>query len=141
MLTAVSLLASCHVGPQIESLPAAVQPHGASVELDFHKNSPHRSLDISAAELLEVSDDGILLALRVDDADPRLTLVPWSVLARISATELTGIRWKFGLAEKYVQKNREELRLVSRFPQGLSGPLRARLAALYGQSEVETLGQ
>lgn len=139
----LSLLTACHVGPQIDDLPAAVEPQGANVELEFHKNSPHRSLAIDAAELLQVDDDGILVAMRLArDGGPRLTMVPWSVLTKVTATDFKGIRWKFDLSTAHLhQQAREELRLVSRFPQGLPASLRTRLAATYGQADAETLGQ
>ena len=135
------VLSACHVGPQIDELPAAVQPQGAEVELDFQKASPHRELDIAGAELLVVNDDGIVVALRTAPGGPaRLTAIPWTVLHRVTATDFQGIRWASGLTDKYDQRGRENLRLVSRFPQGLSDSLQDRLLEAYRQAQLDTLG-
>ncbi|MBT8100479.1 MAG: hypothetical protein KJO82_12045 [Gammaproteobacteria bacterium] len=134
------LLVACHAGLQIEELTAARTPEGAFVTLEFNRASPLRALELRRVELLEVQQGGMLISATTGtDSRARLAFVSWDELKRVSAVDFKGMRWAAGHTEKYDSSHKNKLRLISRYPQGLSETLREQLAATFGQPGVETL--
>lgn len=115
---------ACYVGPTVKSFAPAQAPRGIAVNLRLERGKTRIQ-----GELLEVQDTA-LLVLR-DDA--RVTIVP---LRAIRAGFFPQRDILIG-AGRMDPKDRERLRLVSRFPAGLTPELRARLLAAYGQTEPD----
>ena len=122
-VAALLLLAGCHFGPDVADFPPATQGAGAAVRL------ARRGWNL-AGELRAVRDTAVL----VRDGS-RLVLVPW---ARVQVIEL---RPRLGVYEVGYRRPNDEtyryLRLVSRFPQGLTPELENALLAALGRSAIE----
>jgi hypothetical protein len=114
------LLVQCSVGTKVKNYQPAQGPAGAAVTLEL---SGQRSL---TGELLTVEDSTLLL-----QAGGQLHRVRLSRVATGKAPKLT-FR---GSAIRPEQ--RERLRLISRYPQGVSPELLSRLLRAYGQTEVQ----
>lgn len=124
-VTLVTLaLAGCSVGPRVEKFRPAQEPAGVETELRL----ANRTI---AGELLALENAGLLVL-----SERRVVRVPYRAIQRGSFGQL-GLFMTKGVAPP--ADKRERLRLVSRFPQGLSEDLLRDLLAAYGQAEVEVV--
>ena len=117
---------ACYTGPSAKSFAPARSPRGIAADLRIERTRKHVQ-----GELLEVQDTA-LLVLR-DDDPPRVTIVPIRAIR-------AGFFPRYGMliVQSSVEpQDRERLRLVSRFPAGLTPELQARLLAAYGQTEAD----
>lgn len=124
VLVVTVLLAGCQVGPRAENHPAPHSPRGSPVMVE-HEAGRFRG------ELLEVRDDGLLVW-----SERRVLFVQY---ARIRTADFTfvGVSLRGGTGPS--DRQRERLRLVSRFPYGLApGPLSELLEAS-SQTAVDEL--
>ena len=114
---------ACSVGGRVDRFAPAHQPDGVAVTLGLRGGRK------AQGELLAVQDTALLVL-----AQDTVTLVPYNavVSGRFSEVgELTEIPPAPDFATR--------VRLVSRFPQGLSPELLARLLAAHGQSALVVL--
>ena len=114
------LATACTVGTHARNYPPAKGPAGAVVNLQLTDKSR------STGELLAVESSALLL-LR----DSQLVRVPLSQVRRGNAPKLS---FNGSLRDD----TRQRLRLISRYPQGVSSSLESKLLRAYGQSEVRT---
>jgi hypothetical protein len=122
LLALLSAVVGCSVGTTARSYQPAKGPAGAAVTLEL---TEHRSL---GGELLAVEDTTLLLVgndqlIRVDVTSIRKLKGP---KLSVSGPNLIG-------------PTRERLRLISRYPQGVSPELEARLLGAYGRSSVRRI--
>lgn len=110
---------ACTVGTHAKNYAPAKGPAGAMVNLQFTDKSRSRG------ELLAVEPTA-LLVLR----DSQLVRVPLSQVRRGSAP-------KVSFDGNLRDDTRERLRLISRYPQGVSSTLEGELLRAYGQNEVK----
>jgi hypothetical protein len=118
---AVLGFSACMVGPSTRTFTPAKRPQG--IEADLRLKGARVQ-----GELLEVQDTA-LLVLRAD----RVVLVPLRVIKAGRFRNGGALVWN-GQASRGTLPR---LRLLSRFPAGLTPEVRARLLALYGQTEPE----
>lgn len=120
----------CHVGPSVRTFGPAQSPEGIRTTLHLQRSGAVEG------ELLAVRDDG--LVLRTASA---VVLAPYAAINEARFAQRKGLtRGQVGSRERRPPPSvREELRLLSRFPQGLDGDVLQRLLALHGQSYVQTL--
>ncbi len=115
-LVLVPLVASCSMGPKLETWPPATGPAGVEVTVP----SGERSV---TGELLAVRDSVLILAIHRPAPDsagyPRLAKVP--------------------APRSWSPREMERHRLLSRYPQGLSPELEARLASAYDMRSIPWL--
>ena len=113
------LLAACAVGTTGRSYAPAKGPAGATVTLEL--TGEHQVV----GELLAVEDTTLLVLQERELVRVPLPLITSGKAPKLSFTgqSLTGAP-------------RERLRLISRYPQGVSAELEARLLEAYGQSGV-----
>ena len=138
-IAVVVSLGSCHVGPMIDELEASRQPFGAHVEIEISQSGTPRTLDYEG-ELIEVGDDGLVFATRPNDGAPsRLIYAPWQRIRSIEATELPGYRYTGRGSRSRRSETMQEMRIVSRFPQGLTPELMDELLASFDQVKVDSL--
>ena len=130
LLAPVALVCACRVGPQISEFPAARQPQGANLEIVVR--GEENRLFRNEGELIDVRDAGLLIELEREDSR-HLVLVAWSEIDRLDATELDGFFTRYADSANRRDDIKAEYRLISRFPQGLSDDLLARLLAAYRQ--------
>jgi hypothetical protein len=140
----------CQLGPQIEDFEPARRPEGISANIELRRSiTGGGHLE---GELLEVRADGLLLNTRRAEAGGRVTrrlvFVPYTAIETATFDELSlhvleehdsgteGI----AASAKSPGPDREKLRLLSRFPQGLSPALLEKLLAAEGQAGVEVIG-
>jgi hypothetical protein len=119
-LTMLLLLAACSIGTSGKSYPPAKGPAGAAVELGL-------------AGKREVG--GELLAME----DTTLLLVENRQLIRVHLTAITSLRAPKLLTRNLNERMRRRLRLISRYPQGVSPDLEARLLQAYGAPVVRRI--
>ena len=122
-VAAVVLLAvGCAYGPRITRFGPAMGPHGVMTTFTADSGSTH------TGELLEVQATGLLLAL-----GSSLAFVSYEGL---QSARFEGLTLKVGGRRPPDEKKLATLRLVSRYPQGLSPPLRQQLLEAHGQKEA-----
>ena len=133
---------ACHVGPRIDEFEQARRPEGVPTTVRLHYG--YLEGGELSGELLEVTNDGLLLA--IPDmrtglmTGKQLVFVPYAAMIDIDVDEL-GLKFLSETDSKPKRvRHQEELRLMSRFPQGLSAQLLERLLAAEGQSTVRVIG-
>lgn len=127
LVLAACVLGGCHTGPRIEDVALARKPAGASVRVEFLAG---KRPDL-AGELLAI-DERVVYVNAPGGGGWQVTRAPLVAVAEIRA-ESRDVRkryWQSG------QKYLEQLRLLARFPQGLSPPLLDALLAAQGQSAL-----
>lgn len=119
---ALLLVAACPIGTTGRGYAPAKGPAGATVTLEL---TGHRRI---VGELLAVEDTALLVL-----EDRQLVRVPLPLILSGNAPKVSfnGQAATGGLGEPG-----ERLRLISRYPQGVSAELEARLLQAYGQSGV-----
>ena len=123
-------LAACTLGSRPATFGPAQSPRG--IEARITPWALHYTAATIAGELLSVTDSGLVLL----SADRRLLHAHWPALQSARFRQL-GVRLDNGNAPDH--RARERLRLVSRYPQGLSAELASRLLASLGRERVEVL--
>ncbi len=83
-------------------------------------------------ELIVVGDSSIVLL-----ASGRFVDVAYEYVRRARFEDKNALQFGAGRAPN--SKTMESLRLLSRFPQGLTEEMQARLLAITGQSEIEVV--
>jgi hypothetical protein len=116
---AITLLGGCQVGTQAKNYPPATGPAGAIVNIELSDKSK------LSGELLAVEPTSLLLRI------PEVVRVP---LAQVRSGRAPKVRFD----SKLRGNSRERLRLISRYPQGVTPELEALLLQAYGQGEVRT---
>lgn len=114
---------ACFAGPRARSFAPTQSARGITADLRLDRKTRIQG------ELLEVQDTALLVL----QGNARVILVPigrigWGSFAK---------RWMVIDYGRMSAKERERLRLVSRFPGGLTAELRARLLSAYGQTEPD----
>ena len=135
----LALLSACHVGPMIDQIHAARLPAGAYVLIEIAQSGTQKKQNYEG-ELLEVRDDGLVVALRSDSIrDTHIAFVPWNIVYRVKATTLPGIQSTTPQTEMRREIAIKEFRIVSRYPQGLSPELLDRLLASFDQKAMDII--
>lgn len=120
VVAVVSALA-CSYGVKATRFDPAIGPRGVSTTFVTG------SREERGGELLEVQAMGLLIA-----TEKSIVFVPYQVLQSASFKDM---RLKIGSRRPPSETQLGMLRLVSRFPQGLSPPLLQLLLEAYGQPE------
>ncbi len=123
---AMLFLPACKVGKSAKDLPIATLPGGAPVTVALEGMRVN-------AELIAVRDDGVVLTLR-----QKLTFFPFASLGGLAVEQMQD-SYRLSPGERPVPEKRERLRLISRFPQGLTPEIERLLLAQMGQSAIETV--
>ena len=124
MLTALAMLAltGCRVGPGGADLQVAKQPGGASVSLRTASGA-------YSGELIAVQNDGVFIS------NGRVMFAPFSAMTGFVVERMSG-HYQLRGGEIPTSGKRARLSAVSRFPQGLTSGIEARLLELKNQTEV-----
>jgi hypothetical protein len=125
LLTLVALAGlnnACGVGMTARKYPPAQGPKGVNVRLTTAQGQV-------SGELIEVRDSGIVLA------DQKLRLIAYTDILS-SEVEKTSSRYAIANRSVPTPETRDHLRLLSRFPYGLSPEVMQRLLSAYGQTEL-----
>ena len=141
------LLNGCQLGPRIDEFEQARRPEGITTTIELRGGfSKGGRLE---GELLQVEEHGLLLNTRDiqkgGGVERRLVFVPFIAMADIDLDRL-GLKvladydqeTEDDVATRRVY-HRERLRLLSRFPQGLSTPLLQQLLDAEGQTAVDVI--
>lgn len=144
-------ITGCQMGPQIDEFEQARRPEGITASIELRRGITEDGR--VEGELLEVRDDGLLLNTREDReggvVKNHLVFVPYAAMEAVGIDELnlnvlteTKHTWIEGDAAPTwkPERDRAKLRLLGRFPQGLSPPLLEALLAAEGQTGVEVIG-
>jgi hypothetical protein len=127
---ALLTLPACTLGSRPATFGPARSPQG--IETRITLRAPRHTAATITGELLSVTDSGLLVL----SADRRLLHAHWPAL-RYATFRQIGVRLNDGRPPD--MRARERLRLVSRFPQGMSPELTARLLESLGRERVEVL--
>lgn len=138
LLLLPALVAACSVGVKVEDFKPAQGLQGVHVTLQL--NGDVIEGNRTAGELLAVRDDGILLETteipNSEVAKRRVVLIPFWMMKTATLEQMGRVRVASdGKALDEMKLNR--LRLVSRFPQGLSDELLAILLAELKQDQLD----
>lgn len=141
MAVAISLqslfIGACSIGVETHEFKPAQGPQGVQTELVLNKNIVDGNR--IEGELLAVRADGLILNVPYppETRQPdRLVLVPFWMM-KTARLEQMGSAKIQSRGREQDEKALDRLRLVARFPQGLSDDLLARLLAESGQAELE----
>lgn len=118
---ALLLLAGCPIGTSAAGYQPAQGPAGAAIELELKGGTKLNG------ELLTLERDSLLLLNR----KRRLVRVAIASLQNTRAPKASH------RGPDIPEETREKLRLISRYPQGVSSELEQRLLEAYGQTAVE----
>jgi len=118
-------LVACSLGTRAREYEPAQHPAGVQVTIVTTLPQPLHG------ELLAVDDTSVTIV-----SASRLWLVPFAVTRHIDVRR--GSQIEVGRRAPG-ERDREGLRLRSRFPQGMDPELRARVLAAYGQTAVEVV--
>jgi hypothetical protein len=121
----VLAMLACQLGGRVDRFAPAKQPAGVTVKLWLRGGGTGRG------ELLAVQDTALVVL-----AQDTVTLVPYSTLEAGQFSQVGE------LADTPPAKDfAARLRLVSRFPQGLTPEMLTRLLAAYGQSTLRVMAK
>ena len=136
LIIAVTLvfIAGCSAGPRIEESDLGRDPHGAEVEVQL-RHAGQRCETPYEGELIGIDDRGTVLLRTVDDNE-ELIIIRWEDTYRVKLTSVDNIQMTLRQSEDRDPERMDLMRLVSRFPQGLSDDLLTRLLAAYGQDAL-----
>jgi hypothetical protein len=124
----VAALAACHWGGDPRKFDPAMSPAGARVAIRVRGETADRLGELYAADSAGVTIRG-----------ERLVRVRWQRLAAMDVLKL-GRGYDISYDQPVVDAaHRGRLAAVSRFPQGLSGPLLERVLARVSQSAIEEI--
>lgn len=118
------VLSGCHFGTRAQTFGPAQRPEGV------HAGITTVSAGWVYGELLEVQDTALLVL-----SAERLVLVPYDLVRSAQFGEMGSDTTISSRVAPSVAV-REKLRLVSRFPQGVTSELLEELLAAYGQDQV-----
>ncbi|MEO8564008.1 MAG: hypothetical protein ABI601_18150 [bacterium] len=125
-LVFVASLAACHWGANVKTFEPAMTPAGVRVALRVRGERADR-----LGELYAVDSSGVTLRAE------RVVRVHWASVAAMDVIEL-GKGYDISPDLPTIDApHRARLAAVSRFPQGLSGALLARVLARVGQRAIE----
>ncbi len=117
------LLSGCiQIGMTSQKYPPAQGPKGVIMRVATAQGQ-------LSGELIEVRDTGIVLA------DQKLRLLPYTAIVS-SEVDKTDSRYAISKGKAPKPDAREHLRLLSRFPQGLTPELIRELLDTFGQTEL-----
>lgn len=123
LLTLACLSNGCSLDMTARKYRPAQEPKGVNMRIDT-------TLGKFSGELIEVRNVGIVVL-----ADQKLRLLPYTVIlsSKIDQTES-----RYAIYQRTVPKPevQEHLRLLSRFPQGLTPELMKQFLGEYGQTEL-----
>ncbi len=128
----VLALTACHSGPSVKDFAPAIGPNGIRADLRL------RGVRVEG-ELLEVKDSGLLVLRkkRAPAGQPPTQVVTLVALAAIRSGRFERYGTLIVNGAPAVKGALEKLRLVSRFPAGITPELRAALLAAHGQTEPD----
>jgi len=122
-LTLACFSNGCSFGMTAIKYRPAQEPKGVNMRIDTAQGQ-------LSGELIEVRDVGIVVLV-----DQKLRLLPYTAIlsSKIDQTES-----RYAISQRTVPKPevKEQLRLLSRFPQGLTPELMKQLLGEYGQTEL-----
>ena len=134
----ISVLLGCSTSVEVKNFKPAQNPQGVHMELKLNGNVIDGNK--ISGELLAVRDDGVLV--NVDDylgsgeATNTVVLIPFWMMDTAKLEQMGSAK----VESQGEEKNRlylDRLRLVSRYPQGLSDNLLSVLLSSMGQDQVE----
>ncbi len=134
----VLLVAGCSAGVRIENFKPAQGPQGVHVELMLEGNAIGGSK--ISGELLAVRANRILINV-IDNQDSpnassRVVLIPYSLIKSVDPEQMGRMGFR-SQRQEMDEDHLKKLRLVARFPQGLSDEMLAKLLADLGQDQVD----
>ncbi len=124
-VTLLVLVGACTWGTRVKGQAFATTPTGANVYYQI-RGTRERVL----GELFAVDSSAVLIYT------DRLRRIPWERLSYADFPTLDG-RFDVTVGRRQEPEKLARLGLVSRFPQGLSGPLLAQVLAAIKQDAVE----
>ncbi len=136
---ALLVLAGCShdVGPKVEEFRPAQLPNGVNISINLHRGFvPGNKLQ---GELLATVENGVVMLLHapkaVESGSFRFFEIHFPMMRSIQVEQIgkSSVRSE---GKALDEARLERLRLLSRYPQGLSDDLRAALLKSYGESQI-----
>lgn len=139
VVTAVTLVlvCGCSTGIEVDDFKPAQGPAGVQMELKLNGNVIDGNK--IEGELLALRPDGILLSVNGymgrDSSARSVVLIPFWMMNTVALEQMGKARVESQGEQNEIVLNR--LRLVSRYPQGMSDELLTNLMSAYGQEELQ----
>lgn len=114
-------VSACFTGPSAAGFPPAITPHGVASRIRLRRS-------VVRGELLEVRDTAYVVL-----GDDALLLLPFDAIGNADFDGVLSVAGAPGSAAS------ERLRLVSRYPQGMSPRVLESLLAAVHQSELRVV--
>lgn len=116
---------ACHIGMSADKYRPASQPAGVRITMNTAQGH-------AAGELLTVRDTGIIVLI-----DGKVHMVPYTA---IQSSEIDQTSSNYAITNRSAPgaDAQAHLKLISRFPQGLTPELLQQLLQAYGQTEMAT---
>jgi len=114
---------ACSYGTRLADFPPAQHPNGVSVKVTTSRGE-------MAGELIEMRESGLVF---LTFASGKLRLVPY---VEIRSAKFEQVGSLVGGGRPPSSQNHQRLRLLSRFPQGMSPDILHKLLQAAGQSEL-----
>ena len=130
-LALAATAAGCSYGMTAAKFRPATDPHGVMGTITTGSS-------VLRGELIEVQDAALILLASGDGEGGRLRLVPYSVVRSSQFEQLAG-RYSIRNGNPPAGEVRERLRLVSRFPHGMSAQVLAELLKTTGQTQLDAI--
>ena len=127
MIVAAALMSSaCRIGGTAAKLEPAAIPQGVSISVATKSGTSY------SGELLEVRDGGVVILL----TDGKVAFIPWDATAGATTPLVTEVRTSYGSGQRPGAEVRNNLVILSHFPQGMTPEIQAKVLAAHGQSGV-----
>ena len=125
------LVSGCVVrhGVQVADFGPAQSPEGVAISMLVKADS---DVSTNQGELLTVREDGVFILWM-----NRITFIAYKTIQDVEVTGMKRIR--FGNGETPSPELREELRLISRYPQGMGDQLLENMLDYYSQEQVDLI--
>lgn len=127
-------LSGCMIGPGAKKLPPVQTGQGIVVALTTTAAPKVPSFQNHRAEVLAVQEESLLLLIHDLGS---IFDISYNVIAKARFDRLK--RLNFGKGRPPSPEQLEEMRLLSRFPQGVSQEMLHRLLATYHQNKLNTI--
>jgi hypothetical protein len=125
-LVVITIVGACTVGKSGKELMVATGPAGASIRVAVPQGAV-------TGELVTLREHGLIVR-----SGTQLRFLPYGIITRLTVSEL-GPDYAVSAQGGMTAQKKAKLRLVSRFPHGMTPQIEREFLAKLGQSAIDTV--
>ena len=125
-LAVIAIVGGCTVGKSGKNLMVATGPAGASINAAVPQGAV-------TGELVTLREHGLIVR-----SGAQLRFLPYGIITRMTVSEL-GPNYAVSAQSGMTAQKKARLRLVSRFPQGMTPEIEREFLVKLGQSAIDTV--